>query len=200
MAQINLGKLSRINSTVSRWLSVAIAVGILGLGVKAIWFDSQGYLVPSRSIPVGANLANEKFRLVHINLGQLAGSYLSNAHAPRGFAQTTLAAGQLVSKTSVSRWAPATIERIVVTNKTQLGSGVHSGARVSIWSAKRLENNQFDVPKRLVAAATVARVIKGSAVFGSQNQQVEVLVNPTQTPALLAAMASESPIFLVAEQ
>lgn len=200
MVQISLGRVARINKTLSRWLSVAIAVGIIGLGVKAIWFDSQGYLVPTRSIPVGANLANEKFRLIHINLGQIAGSYLSNANAPKGFAQTTLTAGQLVSKTSISPWAPATVERIVVTNKTQLGSGVHAGARVSIWSAKRLENNQFDVPKRLVAHATVARVIKGSAVFGSQNQQVEVLVNPTQTPALLAAMASESPIFLVAEQ
>lgn len=200
MVQISLGRVARINKTLSRWLSVAIAVGIIGLGVKAIWFDSQGYLVPTRSIPVGANLTNEKFRLIHINLGQIAGSYLSNANAPKGFAQTTLTAGQLVSKTSISPWAPATVERIVVTNKTQLGSGVHAGARVSIWSAKRLENNQFDVPKRLVAHATVARVIKGSAVFGSQNQQVEVLVNPTQTPALLAAMASESPIFLVAEQ
>lgn len=200
MAQLNLGKVARLNSTVSRWLSVAIAVGLLGLGVKAIWFDSKGYLVPVHSIPVGANLANEKFRLVHVNLGQIGGAYLSGERRPQGFAQTTLAANQLVSAANVSIWAPATVERIVVTNKTQLGSGVHSGARVSIWSAKRLDNNQFDVPKRLVASATVARVIKSSAVFGGQNQQVEVLVNPTQTPALLEAMASDSPIFLVAEQ
>jgi hypothetical protein len=200
MAQLTLGRIGRINSTVSRWLSVAIAVGLLGLGVKAIWFDSQGYLVPARSIPVGANLANEKFRLIHANLGQIGGAYLSNAKKPKGFAQSTLPADHFVSLDSVSRWAPATVERIVVTNKTQLGSGVHAGAKVSIWSAKRLENNQFDVLKRLAASATVARVIKGSAVFGSQNQQVEVLVNPTQTPALLEAMSSDSPIFLVAEQ
>ena len=200
MAQLVLGRVGRLNSATLRWIAGLLVVGIMGLGVKAIWFDSQGYLVPARVIPVGANLASEKFRLVHINLGQLGGAYLNGSDQPAGYAQSTLAAGQLVTKSSISSWAPATVERIVVTNKTQLGSGVHPGARVSIWSAKRLENNQFDVPKRLVAAATVSRVIKGSAVFGSQNQQVEVLVNPIQTPALLAAMSSDSPIFLVAEQ
>lgn len=200
MAQFTLGKPGCFDSRMTRWIALALVAGVLGLGVKAIWFDSRVYLVPARVIPVGANLASEKFRVLHVNLGQVGGAYLSGAGHPRGFAQATLAAGLLIRRSDISAWAPSSVERIVVTNKTQLGSGVHAGAAVSVWSAQRLDNNQFGAPKRLVGRATVSRVIKGSAVFGSQSQQVEILVQPIQTPAVLEAMASESPIFLVAEQ
>ena len=200
MAELNLSKLSGTGISWKNLLSLVLLVAILGLGIKIVWFDTTSYLVPTSVVPVGSRLSAEKFRSVRLNLGQLGGHYLKAGKTPAGFASKTLQPNQLIATSSLSASAPETVARVVVTNKTQIGSGVHAGGEVSIWSARRLANNQFDVPKRLVAKAVVSKVIKNSAVFGGQNQQVEVLVAPLQAPAILAAMASDSPIFLVALQ
>ncbi|MEN9989673.1 MAG: hypothetical protein RL508_652 [Actinomycetota bacterium] len=181
-----------------------VVVGVLLLAalisVKVFWLDQQRYLVPAQTIPAGANLAQASWRVVPANLGSLGVGYLSGTTTPRGYALQPLPVNNLVARASVVATAPSALSRLVITTKTQLGRSVHAGSRVAIWSAQRLENNQFDVPKRLVALASVARVTKASGVFASTNQQVEVLIDPLQTPAVLAAMASDSPIFLVAAQ
>ncbi|MFM7029747.1 MAG: hypothetical protein ACKOWK_01600 [Micrococcales bacterium] len=185
------------------WVKPVIALvlaALIGLAVKLIWFDQAAYLVPVNQVPVGANLAHEQWREVHASLGQLSSQYLTSTKPPTGYATSTLDAGELVSKTAVGRFAPQTIARIVVTNKTQLGSGVKPGAIVSIWSSEKLAQGLVDSPKRIVESATVGRVIAPTGVFGAQNQQVEVLVDQAQTPQLLQAVASDSPIFLVAQE
>lgn len=200
MAEILLAKNRAISTGWKTWLVAALVAGILGLGVKTIWFDTQGYLVPDGVIPVGANLATEHFKVVRLSLGRISGNYLNSSSHPVGYASSTMEAGQLIAKSKLSPYPPQTISRLVVTNKTQLGSGIRSGATVSVWSAQRLASNQFDAPKLLVGQALVSKVIKNSAVFGGQNQQVEILVKPIQAPAILEAMASDSPIFLVSQQ
>jgi len=170
------------------------------ISVKVFWLDQQRYLVPARTIPAGANLSDAQWKSVSANLGSLGVGYLGANAKPAGYALQPLPANNLVARASVASTAPDSLSRLVITTKTQLGTTVHSGSRVAIWSAQRLENNQFDVPKRLVSLASVARVSKASGVFASTNQQVEVLIDPLQTPAVLAAMASDSPIFLVAAQ
>ena len=200
MATLTLGAKGAAGNGWIKWAAVAVLVGIIGLGVKAIWFDQQRYLVPVSVIPEGSNLALEKWRAVPAGLGSLATNYLPANQRPRGFALETLLPGRLVDRRLLGAFAPETLARVVITNKTQLGSGVHSGAKVAIWAAQRLASNQFDAPKLLAAHSVVSRVIKGSAVFGGQNQQVEVLIKPIQTSAVLAAMASDSAVFLVAQQ
>jgi hypothetical protein len=200
MTTIALGARGFMANGWVRWLVLALLVGVLGLGVKAIWFDQNRYLVPVGVVPEGSNLALEKWRSVPANLGVLGTKYLGAAAQPRGFALATLFPGRLVARSAVGSAAPGSLARVVVTNKTQLGSGIHPAATVAIWASQRLAMNQFDTPKRLVARATVSRVIKSSPMFGGQNQQVEVLIDPLQTPAVLSAMASDSAIFLVAQQ
>lgn len=200
MATINLAGRSTFSNGWVKWLAIAIVAGVLGLGAKAVWFDQQRYLVPVSVVPEGAKLQTVQWRAVPASLGALGGQYVTAAKAPRGFALSTLFPNKLVQVSQLGAFAPDSLARVVVTNKTQLGSGVHAGAAVAIWSAQRLQANQYDAPKRLVAHAQVSRVIKNSAMFGAQSQQVEVLIQPIQTPAVLQAMASDSAIFLVAQQ
>ena len=42
--------------------------------------------------------------------------------------------------------------------------------------------------------------MKQQGVFASKAQDVEVLINPLQAPAVISAMATDSPIFLVAQE
>jgi hypothetical protein len=71
---------------------------------------------------------------------------------------------------------------------------------VAVWAAERLQNNQFDAPKQIVSSAVVARVLKQQAMFSAASQQVELMISPIQTPIVLSAMATDSAIFLVAQQ
>jgi len=183
-----------------KWIALALLLGVIGLGVKAIWFDQQRYLVPAAIVPEGANLGRVKWHAVPAHLGVIGQSYLDASVRPRGYALATLFPGRLVAKDQIGSFSPESLVRVVVVNKTQLGSGIRSGAIVAIWASARLQSNQFGAPKRLVDRATVSRVIKSSAMFGSQNQQVEVLIPPIETPAVLDATASDSAIFLVARQ
>jgi len=200
MPTINLSVANSWSGGWVKWLAVAVVAGVVGLGVKSIWFDQQKYLVPTTVVPQGANLAKLQWRAAPANLGSLGGKYLAAGSRPTGYALTTLFPGHLVERADVGQFAPDSLARVVVINKTQLGSGIHSGADVAIWAAARLSGNQFDAPKKLVVHAKVARLIKASAMFGSQNQQVEVLIAPIETPAVLEAMASDSAVFLVAQQ
>jgi hypothetical protein len=197
---MTLGGKSLFGNSWVKWLALALLLALLGLGVKAIWFDQKRYLVPASVIPQGSNLALEKWQAVPASLGYLGGGYLAADAKPRGYALATLFPKKFVQLSDIGHYAPQSLARVVVTNKTQLGSGVHSGASVQVWAATKLANNQFDIPKELVESARVARVIKGSAVFGSQNQQVELLIDPSQTAAVILAMSSDSAIFLVATQ
>jgi len=200
MSTVNLSARGLFGNAWAKPLIAVVLVAIVGLGVKMIWFDQAGYLVATNQIPVGANLAREQWRVVHASLGQLGGQYLDAGQKPQGFALQTIESGQLVTRSSVGKYAPETVVRLVISNKTQLGSGIRSGAIVSIWSSQKLAQGLFDTPKRLVTQATVGKIIKTGAVFGSKSQQVEVLVDPAQTSQLLMAVASDSPIFLVAQE
>jgi len=181
-------------------LVIAVIVfAVLAVGVKFIFLDQTRYLVPGQTVPQGASLATVSWNEVSANLGAIGGQYLPAGVRPVGFAAADLGAGQLVPKTAVSHWSPKQLSRVVVTSKTQLSQNVVAGAKVTVWAAKKVQMS-YDAPQLLVGSAKVARVVKASGVFASQNQQVELLVDPIDAPVLLDAMASDSAIFLVAGQ
>jgi len=178
---------------------VAISVVAVAIGIKFAFLDQSRYLVPGQTVPQGASLATASWSEVSANLGAIGGQYLLAGSVPRGFATTDLVAGQLVPSSAVSQVSAQNLSRVVVTSKTQLSQNVVPGARVTVWAAKRVLNT-YEPPQLLVSAAKVAQVVKATGVFASQNQQVELLVNPTEAPAILDAMAGDSAIFLVARQ
>lgn len=176
-----------------------VVFAILALGAKLIFLEQTRYLVPGQTVPQGSSLATVSWNEVSANLGAIGGQYLPAGVRPVGFAAADLGAGQLVPKTAVSHTSPEQLSRVVVTSKTQLSQNVVAGAKVTVWAAKKVQMS-YDPPQLLVGAAKVARVVKATGVFASQNQQVELLVDPIDAPVLLDAMASDSAIFLVAGQ
>lgn len=176
-----------------------IVLAILAIGVKVIFLDQSRYLVPAQTVPQGASLATVSWNEVSANLGAIGAQYLPAGVRPMGFAAADLGAGQLVPNAAISHLSPQQLSRVVVTSKTQLSQNVVAGARVTVWAAKKVQMS-YDPPQLLVGSAKVARVVKATGVFASQNQQVELLVDPIDAPVLLDAMASDSAIFLVAGQ
>lgn len=194
--QVKLGS----NQKLVRLTGVVVALALAVLGAKFFILDQQHYLVPSRAVAPGEPLDRVSWNTVNANLGTLASHYLPADRKPQGYARQALSAGQLVPLVSTARLQPGTFARLVVTTKTQLGQGIRTGAKVAIWTSEKLQNNQFDAPKRIVANAVVARVLKQQAMFSSASQQVELMIAPIQTPIVLSAVATDSAIFLVALQ
>jgi hypothetical protein len=194
--QVKLGS----NRKLVRVTGAFVALALAALGAKFFILDQQHYLVPSRAVAPGEPLNRVSWNTVNANLGNLARHYLLSDHKPQGYALQALSPGQLVPLVSTARLQPGTFARLVVTTKTQLGQGIRTGAKVAIWTSEKLQNNQFDAPKRIVANAVVARVLKQQAMFSSASQQVELMVAPIQTPIVLSAVATDSAIFLVAQQ
>jgi hypothetical protein len=177
----------------------AVALVAVAIGVKFAFLDQSRYLVPGQTVPQGASLATVSWSEVSANLGAIGGEYLPAGSVPRGFAARDLMAGQLVPSAAVSQVSAQEFSRVVVTSKTQLSQNVVAGARVTVWAAKRVLNT-YEPPKLLVGSAKVAQVVKATGVVARQNQQVELLVNPLEEPAVLDARAGDSAIFLVARQ
>lgn len=194
--QLKLGS----NRFMPKLAAAVVMAAVLALCIKFMVMDQQHYLVPDRSVAAGESLNQVSWNSVNANLGNLSGQYLLAGKRPAGFASQTLESGQLVPKSSISLLSPGQVARVVVTTKTQLGQGIRTGAKVAIWSAEKLQNNQFDAPRRIVANAVVARVIKPQGMFSAASQQVELMIPPIQTPIVLSAMATDSTIFLVAVQ
>ena len=187
------------SGNLGKYVLAALLIAALAIGVKVVFLDQTRYLVPGRTVPQGSSLATVPWNEVSANLGSLSSNYVAAGVAPSGFAAEDLGRGQLVPKTSIGPWTPQQLSRVVITSKTQLSQNVVPGARVAVWAARKMQNT-FDAPKLLVDSAKVAQVVKPANVFAGQSQQVELLVDPIDTPALLDAMASDSAIFLVAKQ
>jgi len=188
------------NKTLTRITVAFVTLALATLATKYFVFDQQRYLVPTHSVAPGESLDQVAWNAVTANLGTLANNYVSASSKPAGFATQALNPGELVPRSSLSSLKPGAVARVVVTTKTQLGHGVRTGARVAVWAAERLQNNQFDAPKQIVSSAVVARVLKQQAMFSAASQQVELMISPIQTPIVLSAMATDSAIFLVAQQ
>lgn len=199
MVTVNLGGAST-KSKIIKYSVVLISLAVIGVFLKFTVLNRQAYLVPVHTIAMGDSLEGQQWRSVNLNLGPLASRYFDSARQPTGFALQALASGNLIAKTSVTSVRPNDFVRLVIASKTELTAAVHPGSIVSIWSSERLSGNQFDVPKRLAAAVSVTKLLKQQGVFSSKSQQVEVLINPLQAPAVMAAMATDSPIFFVSQE
>lgn len=199
MATINFGG-SSAKSRLIKYSSIGLVLAAALLCLKLFVLTQQPYLVPVHTIAEGESLSGQKWHQTNLNLGALGGKYLGGTKTPSGYAVVSLPAGELVSKAQVTSVTPGDFVRLVVTSKTEIGSSIRAGSIVAIWSTARLSGNQFDVPKRLAGAVSVIRRVKQQGVFASKSQEVEVLINPIQAPAVISAMASDSPIFLLAEQ
>ena len=198
MVTVNFGR----SSTKAKYLKLsaaALVVIVAAVCLKIFVFNQQQYLVPVHTIALGESLESQQWRVANLTLGPLGKRYLTARDKPSGYANEPIYAGNLVAKATISAAAPTDFVRLVVTSKTALGNSIHAGSVVAIWSAARLSGNQFDVPKRLAGAVSVTRLVKQQGVFASKAQDVEILINPLQAPAVISAMASDSPIFLVAQ-
>ena len=183
-------------SKLKRIAMVGIAVCFFAALAKVLFFSGQTYLVLTEDLTAGAPIAQAKFTQVQAQLGALGATYLAAGERPKGYAGHTILAGSLIARTDLIGKPPEGFTRVVVASKTPVSKVVRVGSLVQVWSVKRVDN-ELQAPVLLAEQASVAQLIKPEGVFGSQNQQVDLLVDNVAAPAILDSVAADAALFLV---
>ena len=175
---------------------IGLALCLVAVLAKVLFFSGQAYLVLTQDLPVGASISQGSFSQVQAQLGSLGASYLTTDSKPRGYLAHAIRAGELIAHSALVAKPIAGKTRVVVTSKTLLSKAIRVGSEVEVWSVKRIDN-ELQPPVQLAASAIVAQLIKTEGVFANQNQQVELLVASETAPLILDSVAADASVFLV---
>lgn len=179
-------------------LVVASIVGVY-LIVAAADRTTQVY-VARGALVVGQSIEPGDLAVTSVRLGTQTDRYLTAAELPDGGLVMTrsVLAGELVPDSAVSSAADAELSTVVVAVKGRLPERVETGSVVDLWSARAIDQGEYDAPAVLVSAATVARVSEADGLISAdRGQSLEVLVPRGKVAAVLEAIANDDAISVV---
>ena len=152
----------------------------------------------TRTIIPGETVARDDVRLVDVALGQLEGSYLTAEALDEGLVATrTVSEGELVPASAVDAVAAAATTTVVLHSAVEVPMSVEAGSVVEVWEAPLIERGSYDIPRILVADATVVAVTRDDSMIGGGAASLEVVIPRADVAAVLAAMADESALSVV---
>jgi len=188
------------------WGDARFFLGILliAASVVGVWFvvSASRQTVPvfaaTRTIVPGEAVAGTDLRLVDVSLGQLEGAYLTADALETGLVATrTVAEGELVPQSAVGASAAAATTTVVLHSAVEVPASVDAGSVVEVWEAPLIDRGTYDVPRILVADATIVSVTRDESMIGGGAAALEVVIPRADVAAVLGAMADESALSVV---
>ena len=188
------------------WGDARFFLGILLVvaSVAGVWFvvAASRQTVPafaaSRTIVPGEAISSDDVRLVDVSLGQLGDAYLASDALADGLVATrTIASGELVPHSAVGEASEARTTSVVLRSAVDVPGSVEAGSVVEVWAAPLIERGSYDVPRVLVADATVVSVTRDDTMIGGGSAALEIVIPRADVAATLAAMADESALSVV---
>jgi len=188
------------------WADARFFLGILliAASVAGVWFvvsasrQTAPVFAATRTIIPGETVARDDVRLVDVALGQLEGSYLTAEALDEGLVATrTVSEGELVPASAVDAVAAAATTTVVLHSAVEVPMSVEAGSVVEVWEAPLIERGSYDIPRILVADATVVAVTRDDSMIGGGAASLEVVIPRADVAAVLAAMADESALSVV---
>ena len=188
------------------WGDARFFLGILLVvaSVAGVWFvvAASRQTVPAfaadRTIVPGEAISSDDLRLVDVSLGQLGDAYLApDALADGVVATRTIESGELVPRSAVGEASAVRTTSVVLRSAVDVPGSVEAGSAVEVWAAPMVERGSYDVPRILVADATVVSVTRDDSMIGGGSASLEVVIPRADVAATLAAMADESALSIV---
>ncbi len=182
-------------------LIVALSVsGVIAL-LAAQNRTAQVYAA-DRLLTVGDQLSVEDLRVVDVQIDEVKDSYLSASEQLPSESQiiTIVQEGELVPRRAVGPQDPQGRQAVTVEVDHTLARGVEPARMVDVWAADAgaVGQQQEVEVQRIAAGAQVAALTEASNTFGAQAVvTVELLVDPEELPALLAARSSAAALSVV---
>lgn len=182
-------------------LIVALSVsGVIAL-LAAQNRTAQVYAA-DRLLTVGDQLSAEDLRVVEVQIDEVQDSYLSASEQLPQESQiiTIVQEGELVPRRAVGPQDPQGRQAVTVEVDHTLARGVEPARMVDVWAADAgaVGQQQEVEVQRIAKGAQVAALSEASNTFGAQAAvTVELLVDPEELPALLAARSSAASLSVV---
>ncbi|MCC2033456.1 SAF domain-containing protein [Microbacterium allomyrinae] len=185
-ARFFLGILLIVASVAGVWLVVAAARQTVPV------YAAVNTLVP------GQPIASADVTVVDVALGTVADTYLTaDDLEPGTIATRTVEAGELLPAASVGAAESARTTSVVVRSTVDVPGSVAAGTVVEVWAAPLLEQGEYDVPRILVADATVVSVTRDDSMIGGGAAALELVIPRADVAATLAAMADDAALSVV---
>jgi len=175
---------------------VPALIGTLGLGflLVGLFRPLPSYLVAATDLPPGLSLSSEHFTSVELDLGPIADNYVTEIR-PGSMLGDFVGQGELVSKRLIEPYRSSSLTSIRIQPKSQPAGAVQPGSLAALWQVIEVEDKSQ--PVLLVPAAQVTAVIEPDGLFASDSSEFELLISQEQTTEVIAAIASDSPLFIV---
>lgn len=188
------------------WGDARFLLGILLIvaSVAGVWFvvtaarQTAPAFAAAHTIVPGESITSDDLRAVDVALGQLGDAYLTPDALSDGMVATrTIESGELVPRAAVGDAAGARTTNVVVRSAIDVPASVEAGTVVEVWAAPLVEGGDYDVPRILVADATVVSVTRDDSMIGGEAAALELVIPRADVAATLAAMAEESALSVV---
>ncbi len=157
------------------WGDARFLLGILLVvaSIAGVWFvvSASRQTVPAfaagRTIVPGEAISDDDLRLVDVALGQVGDAYLTPDALVDGLVATrTIESGELVPHSAVGEAAAVRTTSVVLRSAVDVPGSVQAGSVVEVWAAPLIERGAYDVPRILVADATVVSVTLDDSMIG----------------------------------
>lgn len=178
-----------------------VCVSIVGvIALMASVDKTVGVYAAKEDLPVGADLSEDDFRIVPVQLGEIEGSYqlASEGLGDDLVARRLIPAGELLPSSSIGPADALDRKPVGLTIEDPLPAGTARGDRVDVWVSPRGEANAFGAPELLLEGAEIYDYTEeDSALGGTRSARIFILVGDDALPALLEALSNEARIAVV---
>ncbi len=188
------------------WGDIRFLLGILLIvaSIAGVWFvvsaarQTAPVFAATHTIVPGEKVSRDDLEVVDVALGTLGDAYFAPDALVDGLVATrTITAGELVPTTAIGDAAKARTTSVVVRSAVDVPASVEAGTVVEVWAAPMLEHGEYDVPRILVADATVVSVTRDDSMIGGGSAALELVIPRADVAAALAAMADQSALSVV---
>lgn len=184
-----------------------LGIALIAVSIAGVWFvvsasrQTTPIYAAARTIVVGEVVESDDVRVVEVALGQVEPTYLGSGEFATGLVATrTIEKGELVPESSVGSADAATTTSVVVRSDVDVPASIRAGSTVEVWEAPLIERGLFEVPRILVADATVVAVTADESMIGGGAATLELVIPRSDVSATLAAMAGGSSLSVVQTQ
>ncbi|HET9657978.1 MAG TPA: hypothetical protein VFP72_21680 [Kineosporiaceae bacterium] len=193
------------------WRDTRLLVGLLivlvsiafGARVVAAADDTVPVYAAAGTLVTGRSLSSSDLVVVRVRLESGAANYLRAQSPPPAGATVlrTVGAGELVPVSAIGSAGAVQVRPVTVPVDGALPAGLRVGDRVDVWSSARDPaggGSTYRPPVRVAMAAEVSAANRpDSGLSLAQGASVQVLLESTELPRVLDALANGARIALV---
>ncbi len=193
------------------WRDPRLLVGV-ALVAASVALGSWGLRAAERTVPVfvvrettvpGATIGRDALAVADVRLSGVDLARYVRADAPLpvdAVALRVVEAGELLPAAALGSAGDLALRPVGVAVPGRLPGSVRVGARVDLWfsPATTAAHDEPARPSQLATALTVAEVDRPQGAFATGTTTVQVLVPVAQLPDVLAALAADGRVDVVA--